>query len=246
MITCHACQHENPTRITHCEKCNAPLDGTQEVALLEDDSEQSTTENNKVGDKTVPIKSKDKQMGEKSQADLLDETILQPVVEEETENDTDSEQSASASEEVITDDSTHATAIVPNMDDEDGLLHIGSVRFQGDLLLRHEETGTVFRIENQNLEEAVIGRFNSRTGYRPTVDLSAVNGKNLGVSRRHATINQRGELIFVTDHNSLNGTYLNGQRLVPEQSRVMRDSDSLRIGHVTLLVSFEDSEKSIT
>lgn len=140
-------------------------------------------------------------------------------------------------------DETIATAKMPHLDDEDGLLHIGSVRFRGNLLLTEKDTGTVHRIENEQLNEALIGRLDMKTGFRPQIDFTNVDGRELGVSRRHATISQRGDLIFVTDHNSLNGTYLNGQRLVPEQARVMRDSDTLRIGHVTLIVSFEEVVK---
>ena len=138
------------------------------------------------------------------------------------------------------DDETIATAKVPHLDDEDGLLHIGSVRFRGNLLLREKDSDKVHRIENEQLDEALIGRLNLKNGFRPHIDFTNAEGRELGVSRRHATINQRGDLIFVTDHNSLNGTYLNGQRLVPEQARVMRDSDTIRFGHVTLYVSFED------
>ena len=139
----------------------------------------------------------------------------------------------------LTEDETHATRRMPHMDDDDGLLHIGTVRFRGNLILTDKDTRTVYRIENKDLDEAVIGRLNMKTGFRPQVDFTGADGKERGVSRRHATINQRGDLIFVTDHNSMNGTFLNGQRLVPEQARVMRDSDTLRIGHITLIVAFE-------
>ncbi|GAB5493322.1 MAG: hypothetical protein Phog2KO_35370 [Phototrophicaceae bacterium] len=139
------------------------------------------------------------------------------------------------------DDDAVDTLKMPYLEDEeDDSLHIGSVRFRGHLILTEKDTGKVHRIENKQLDEALIGRENLRSGFTPLIDFTNTEGKELGVSRRHATITQRGDLIFVTDHNSLNGTYLNGHRLVPEQARLMRDSDALRVGYVTLFVSFED------
>ncbi|MEM9951723.1 MAG: FHA domain-containing protein [Chloroflexota bacterium] len=173
--------------------------------------------------------------------DSLDETHL--VAELAIDDDLLDEDEVVSDEDITTDeDITYTTTKMPHMDDEDGLLHIGAVRFRGNLLLKDKEHGIEYRLNNNQLKEAIIGRLNARTGFRPQIDFTHDNGKKRGVSRRHATITQRGDLIFVTDHNSLNGTYLNGQRLVPEQARLMRDSDSLRIGHISLIVIFEDDD----
>lgn len=166
-----------------------------------------------------------------TQSDDLDATHPPQISDEDNAN-----------QEFSANDSAFSTSLIPQEEDDSNGLQIGSVRFRGNLLLKHEDTSTIFKIENTNLTEAVIGRFDKRTGFKPTIDLSSLEERNLSVSRRHATINLRGQLIFVTDHNSLNGTFLNGQRLAPEQSRVIRDSDVLRIGNLTLIVSFEDTK----
>ncbi|MGJ3238783.1 MAG: FHA domain-containing protein [Anaerolineae bacterium] len=175
-------------------------------------------------------------------AELLDQLAEedQHIITDSISDD-DSQRDETSAEPVVHlgDDETHATVRMDYMNDDDGLLHIGTVRFRGNLVLTDTETSKIYRISNEDLEEVILGRVNLETGFRPQVDFTEDDGKERGVSRRHATINQHGDLIFVTDHNSLNGTFLNGQRLVPEQARVMRDSDSLRIGHITLLVSFE-------
>ena len=244
-LKCHRCQTENSNDVDRCVSCGTMLNNTVEVqALSSIQKEAPVTDNAEFEDKldqTEFIPADELDDDKDSAPD--DSTALHPVVENGKEI-AEVEEAREDSPEVVTfeqgdDETTHATTKMPNMNDDDGLLHIGTVRFRGNLVLTDKDNGTIYRIENESLNEAVIGRLNAKTGYRPLVDFTDYKGKERGVSRRHATINQRGDLIFVTDHNSLNGTYLNGQRLVPEQARVMRDSDTLRIGHITLIVSFE-------
>lgn len=226
-LVCQRCKTENVNDAENCVSCGGMLHNTVEVQALPDIDEGLLMTDN------AEVENKLDQTEFLPESELVDEdsknsdaTSLQPTVDD-------------AEEIQINDDETHATSRMPHMNDDDGLLHIGSVRFRGNLLLTDKDRGTVYRIENAALEEAIVGRLNAQTGFRPELDFTNGEGKERGVSRRHATINQRGDLVFVTDHNSLNGTYLNGQRLVPEQARVMRDSDTLRIGHITLVVSFE-------
>jgi hypothetical protein len=142
--------------------------------------------------------------------------------------------------QVQSEEERRKTEELPDMDDEESILRIGAVRFKGDLVLKHQDTATDFTIKNNALQEVVIGRLDRVTGFSPTVDLTEVGGKVKGVSRRHATISIRGDLLVITDHNSMNGTFLNGQRLVPEQARVLRDTDVLRIGRINLLIHFKN------
>lgn len=55
---------------------------------------------------------------------------------------------------------------------------------------------------------------------------------DITVSRRHATIRRAGDAVSITDHGSLNGTYLNG-RLTEEETPIGH-GDELRIGVFTL------------
>jgi len=60
-----------------------------------------------------------------------------------------------------------------------------------------------------------------------------------GVSRRHAEIFRVGEMYFIRDLGSRNGTYVNDERISEE---LLRESDRIRIGQTTLV--FEDSVPS--
>ncbi len=246
-LKCHKCSFENSNNAEKCESCGTILNNTIEISILDDNpistlkQDSQMHKSSEVEDKlnetglvlppednvpsdTPPTDKVNNEDGTESETASTKEIAISDddaSREELVANQVDhsKEESSEQDELEMNEDETIATAKMPQLDDEDGLLHIGSVRFRGNLLLTEKDTGTVHRIENEQLDEALIGRLDMKTGFRPQIDFTNVDGRELGVSRRHATINQRGDLIFVTDHNSLNGTYLNGQRLVPEQAR---------------------------
>lgn len=54
-----------------------------------------------------------------------------------------------------------------------------------------------------------------------------------GVSRRHARIRREGESFLIEDLGSVNGTYVNGERLAG--SRVLQEGDKIQTGPMTVL-----------
>ena len=44
--------------------------------------------------------------------------------------------------------------------------------------------------------------------------------------------------VLVADLGSANGSYINGQRMMPKEVRVLRHGDELRLGKLVLLASF--------
>ena len=81
------------------------------------------------------------------------------------------------------------------------------------------ELGRMYKIEGP---EQILGRGDD-AGIRIPDD---------GVSRRHARVAQRGDSIALTDLQSTNGTFCNGERIT---DRVLRDGDQIRIGTTTIL-----------
>jgi pSer/pThr/pTyr-binding forkhead associated (FHA) protein len=59
-----------------------------------------------------------------------------------------------------------------------------------------------------------------------------------GVSRIHATIERSEDTLTITDLGSSNGTYLNGQRLIANQPRVLRDGDEIKFGKLVTHIYF--------
>jgi hypothetical protein len=88
-------------------------------------------------------------------------------------------------------------------------------------------------------KEVVLGRLDPGRAIFPDIDLSGEEGTDKGVSRRHARISQREDQVFVQDLNSLNGTFLNAMRLVPEIPYPVKDGDQVQLGKLILTINLK-------
>ena len=86
--------------------------------------------------------------------------------------------------------------------------------------------------------DQTIGRKHNE--FTPDVDLTPYDAYARGVSRQHAVVRRQNDTVVIIDMNSANSTFLNGQRLVPDQPRILRDGDEVRLGQLVLRVTFED------
>lgn len=75
----------------------------------------------------------------------------------------------------------------------------------------------------------LIGRKDDVSGNYPDVDTGDA-GLQTGVSRRHAELYQQGAQWFVHDLTSVNGTWINSQRVSPNGTMPINSGDSLRLG----------------
>jgi pSer/pThr/pTyr-binding forkhead associated (FHA) protein len=76
----------------------------------------------------------------------------------------------------------------------------------------------------------------------PDVNLNPYHGYAAGVSRNHAQIKALGMDMILEDLGSSNGTWLNERKLTPYESRVLRNGDILRLGHLLMFVYFKPAE----
>lgn len=126
---------------------------------------------------------------------------------------------------------------------EEGDPRWGTARFNNrmQLELKLRDSGERFTFYYDDVDEIIIGRKDPTTGHIPHVDLDLHDGLNKGVSRRHAAIVRSDGALKLLDLGTPNGTFLNGQKLVPQQPRVLRDGDDIRLGHLVVRVSFRRS-----
>lgn len=83
-----------------------------------------------------------------------------------------------------------------------------------------------------NVREIVIGRSAPDMDDVPDVDLLNYGGEAQGVSRKHASLVCQDGMFYVVDHESRNGTFVNGERLVPEKAYPVKDGDEVRLGNL--------------
>jgi hypothetical protein len=87
-------------------------------------------------------------------------------------------------------------------------------------------------------KRTVLGRYDVRSQQIPDLDLTPFGALERGVSRVHAAIYRNDDTLVLVDMGSANGTQLNGQRLIPDQPRVLRDGDEIRLGKMVMHIYF--------
>lgn len=116
----------------------------------------------------------------------------------------------------------------------------GTARFGSkmNLVIYVRGAAEPFVFDAGSIDELRIGRFDPDTNTSPDIDLQNFGGTEKGVSRHHATIVRRDGSLNLVDAGSDNGTYLNGQRLIAHQPRILRDGDDIRLGYLVLRIKF--------
>ncbi|MEL6268919.1 MAG: FHA domain-containing protein [Chloroflexota bacterium] len=137
-----------------------------------------------------------------------------------------------------------STRKLGDTDFEDGDPRWGTARFGKRMLLeiKLRDGDDRFTFDYDDIDEIIIGRRDPHTGQSPAVDLENHGGLNKGVSRKHASIVRRDGALNLVDRGSPNGTFLNGQKLVAEQPRILRDGDDVRLGHLVVRVTFRPAD----
>lgn len=132
-----------------------------------------------------------------------------------------------------------ATRQLQNVPDELGLKATwGTARFSDTASVVIHIRDAEEPIELHPLQDTSLGRRDPNAESGPTIDLSPYDAIEKGVSRMHAAIRRGEDTLTLIDLGSVNGTYLNGQRLTPNQPRVLRDGDEMRLGQLVIHVYF--------
>lgn len=106
------------------------------------------------------------------------------------------------------------------------------------LLIYIDDDGVPMSVDRQG--QIVIGRSDPNNVYHTIdVDLVAYQAHQQGVSRRHAILDAAHDVPMLTDLNSYNGTYVNGERIAPNHPVGLRSGDTVRFGRLAARVYFK-------
>lgn len=115
----------------------------------------------------------------------------------------------------------------------------GTARFGQDAFIIIHVRDAPDPIVTRPTPQVILGRSDSSSLLKPDLDLTPYGALEKGVSRQHATICRNDDTLTVIDMGSANGTHLNGQRLIPNQPRVVRDGDEIRLGKLVAHIYFK-------
>ena len=125
--------------------------------------------------------------------------------------------------------------------DADQVAMDASAAAPGEKATRHRlvdvASGTAFFFSRG--DETTIGRADPVTGILPDVDLTPVD-QNRSVSRRHAKVVRANDDYQVLEEvGTVNGTYVNDQRIPTGVPVTLHNGDTLKIGLISMKVVFD-------
>lgn len=94
-----------------------------------------------------------------------------------------------------------------------------------------------FRLTMPGAEAYIVGRSDNTSSYQPDIDLFEFGGQQKGVSRRHAVLMRYRGRVHLMDLESVNGTFINGQRLVPNVPYPVGAEDQLSLANMEINIS---------
>ena len=87
-------------------------------------------------------------------------------------------------------------------------------------------------------KEVLLGRLDPVNDNYPDVDLVEYDGLEQGVSRRHARIICQQDEIMIEDLGSVNGSFVNGEQLMPYLAHSLKNEDVLQLGKMRIRIVF--------
>ncbi len=94
----------------------------------------------------------------------------------------------------------------------------------------HIDPSIILRLD----QKLVLGRIDQQNPIPVDVDLSAYDAEEHGVSRHHLVLHAENDQLMMTDLGSGNGTQLNGMRVEPNKTYLLKNNDQLRLGRLAI------------
>jgi len=98
------------------------------------------------------------------------------------------------------------------------------------------ENRAILQIDAPGVEGYILGRSDSKISYIPDIDLATFNALENGVSRRHAALVKHQGMVYVLDLGSVNGTFLNNERLSSDLPYPLGSGEELRLGNLSVYI----------
>jgi serine/threonine protein kinase len=131
--------------------------------------------------------------------------------------------------------------IRPKSDEKTSILDTDELEAIQEIKIRLKIPGSDHEIATEGRTELIIGRAYKDT--KPDIDLAPYGGNQAGVSRQHSRLVCRDNQWSVEDLGSTNGTYVNGKKVAPHQSKKIKSGDVIRCGQIELQFTVDGPSK---
>ena len=92
------------------------------------------------------------------------------------------------------------------------------------------------QIEIRGVEGLVMGRSGNGSPYVPDIDLAPYEAFEKGISRRHAALVQYKGAVHIMDLDSMNGTFVNSNRVPSQMAVAVASGDILTFADLKLRI----------
>lgn len=240
MIVCPNCNHQNPDGAVQCEACYTPLPALASCpscgASVQSDASFCGQCGFNLRTAGKPPQASTTSPGDdvdgKYQADVNIPDLLppDPLVEPEPITESDMERSLPTASSVPSISPLDPVPPPPPVHSEAATaerMAAGATQIQiNQAKLLHVQTNTPIELSPQ-LTLIHIGKPNDRVP--PTIDVSGFPNSEI-VSRVHANIRIEGDVYYIEDVGSSNGTYVNNMPLPPGNRHRLRSGDRVALG----------------
>ena len=95
------------------------------------------------------------------------------------------------------------------------------------------------KIELQNDVAYLLGRFSKSKPGSNHIDLDPFGARDRGVSRIHAQLHMADNMLYITDLESTNGTFVDGIQIEPNQQHKLRQGSNVILGRMNVQVMYK-------
>lgn len=92
----------------------------------------------------------------------------------------------------------------------------------------------IYQFDTPSAQGYVLGRSDENSEFVPDVDLANYGARAKGVSRRHAALVRYHGQLHIIDLNSVNGTFLNGSRILSDNPHPLAAGDEIKFGTLSM------------
>lgn len=100
----------------------------------------------------------------------------------------------------------------------------------------HHDGQVIYQFDTPVVQGYVLGRSDGNSEFVPDVDLADYGARDKGVSRRHAALVRYQGGLSIVDLNSVNGTFIDGARILSDNPHPLKGGEALRVGTLDIRV----------